>query len=131
MEHDCPPFLATYRGMEEGAPKFIDLLQKAGVSCTFFCTGDVARRFPETMRRIAGAGHELGSHGDTHRRFGTMSDAEAIAEIDASAATLRQFGEVTSFRAPNLDMPEAYLPLLAARGFTLDSSVGAYKPHKG
>jgi peptidoglycan/xylan/chitin deacetylase (PgdA/CDA1 family) len=131
MEHDCPPFLASYRGMEQGAPMFLDLLAHEGITGTFFCTGDVARRYPASMHRIVADGHELGCHGDTHRRFGAMTEAEAQAEIEASSAVLRGFGEVTSFRAPNLDMPTAYLPLLTARGYDLDSSVGAYKPQKG
>jgi peptidoglycan-N-acetylglucosamine deacetylase len=42
---------------------------------------------------------------------------------------LRAFGcEVTSFRAPNLDFPAAFLPLLSANGFRLDSSQGRHKP---
>ena len=35
---------------------------------------------------------------------------------------------MTSFRAPNLDFPAAFVPLLAEHGFTLDSSQGRHKP---
>jgi len=131
MEHDCPPFLKSYRGMEEGAPLFLELLDRAEVTATFFCTGDVARRFPETMRQIVAGGHELSCHGDTHRRFSTMTEEEARREIADSSAVLRSFGDVTGFRAPNLDFPDAFLPLLADHGYSLDSSLAAYKPHKG
>ncbi len=131
MEHDCPPFLATYRGMEQGAPKLLDLLEAEGVRGTFFCTGDVARRYPQTMRRLVEVGHELSCHGDTHKRFGAMDEAEARRELETSSAVLRDIAEVTSFRAPNLDMPERYLPLLSEYGYALDSSVGAHKPHMG
>jgi peptidoglycan/xylan/chitin deacetylase (PgdA/CDA1 family) len=117
--------------MEQGAPLFLDLLAAEAVPATCFATGDVARRYPAIMQRIVDDGHELGCHGDTHRRFGTMNEAEARAELTTASAVLRAFGPVTSFRAPNLDMPEAFLPLLGAMGYDLDSSVGAYKPHKG
>ncbi len=131
LEHDCPPFLHTYRGMEEGAPRFFDLVEQADVPVTCFTTGDVARRYPDVMRRIVDNGHELGCHGDTHKRFSMMDAQEARKEIADSTATLRDWGDVTSFRAPNLDFPEALLPLLAEYGYALDSSLAAYKPHKG
>lgn len=131
LEHDCPPYLETYRGMEEGAPRFLDLAKQAGIPVTCFATGDVARKYPKIMQKIVEDGHELGCHGDTHKRFSTMDEAEARAEIANASATLRAWGDVTSFRAPNLDFPERYMPLLAEHGYRLDSSLAAYKPHKG
>lgn len=128
LEHDCPPFLTTHRGVTEGMPRLLDRLAADGVAATFFCTGDVARRHPEVVRRLVDAGHELGCHGDTHARFGRLSRAAAEHEIARAAETLRAFAPVTSFRAPNLDFPAEYLPLLAAHGFTLDSSQGRHKP---
>ncbi|MBU1175971.1 MAG: polysaccharide deacetylase family protein [Alphaproteobacteria bacterium] len=131
LEHDCPPYLEGYRGMEDGAPRLLALLAEKAIPATFFTTGDVARRFPEVMRQIAGQGHEVGCHGDTHRRFSDMTTDEARRELEAASEALRVFAPVTSFRAPNLDFPEAFLPLLSTLGYTLDSSQAAYKPHKG
>lgn len=127
LEHDCPPFLATYRGVTEGMPRLLELFAAEGVPATFFCTGDVARRHPEIVRRLVADGHELGCHGDTHARFGRLSRDAADRELRDAARTLRDFGAVTSFRAPNLDFPTEYLPLLAAHGFRLDSSQGRHK----
>ncbi|MDB4968490.1 MAG: polysaccharide deacetylase [Myxococcales bacterium] len=128
LEHDCPPFLTTYRGVTDGMPRLLDLLSAAAVPATFFCTGDVARRHPEIVRRLVAEGHELGCHGDTHARFGSLDRENAEREIRDAATTLRAFGEVTSFRAPNLDFPTEYLGLLTAHGFRLDSSQGRHKP---
>jgi hypothetical protein len=129
LEHDCPPFLTTYRGVTQGMPLLLELLAKQGVPATFFCTGDVARKHPEIVRRLVDEGHELGCHGDTHARFGGMDRATADRELRDGGATLRAFGcEVTSFRAPNLDFPAEFLPLLATNGFRLDSSQGRHKP---
>ncbi|HMY57407.1 MAG TPA: polysaccharide deacetylase family protein [Pseudomonadota bacterium] len=127
VEHDCPPFLTTYRGIEEGMPRLLQLFADEQIPATFFSTGDVARRYPETIRNVVAAGHELGSHGDTHKRFGTMDEAEARAELARSGETLRNFAEVTSFRAPNLDFPDRFIPLLAETGYQLDSSKGRHK----
>ncbi|HEY2744656.1 MAG TPA: polysaccharide deacetylase family protein [Polyangia bacterium] len=129
LEHDCPPFLTTYRGVTQGMPRLLELLAAESVPATFFCTGDVARKHPEIVRRLVDEGHELGCHGDTHARFGAMDRATAERELADAGATLRAFGApVTSFRAPNLDFPAAFVPLLAAHGFTLDSSQGRHKP---
>src|SRR5581483_9259444 len=128
VEHDCPPFLKTYRGVTDGLPRLLELLAEEGVPCTFFTTGDVARRFPDTCRRIVDTGHEPGCPGDTHQRFSQLGPREAKKEIDDASKVLRQFGEVTSFRAPNLDFPSSYVPFLRDAGYTVDSSEGRHKP---
>ena len=128
LEHDCPPFLTTYRGVTEGMPRLLDLLARENAPATFFCTGDVARKHPEIVRRLVAEGHELGCHGDTHTRFGGMDRAQATKELVDARATLDPFAKVTSFRAPNLDFPNEFVPLLAEQGFTLDSSQGRHKP---
>lgn len=128
LEHDCPPFLTSYRGVTDGMPRLLELLAGERVPATFFCTGDVARKHAAIVQRLVDEGHELGCHGDTHARFGALDRAAAEREIRDAAATLRAFAEVTSFRAPNLDFPVAYVPLLSAHGFRLDSSQGRHKP---
>jgi peptidoglycan/xylan/chitin deacetylase (PgdA/CDA1 family) len=127
-EPDCPPYLAsTHRGVEEATAPLLAMLADLGVPATWFSTGEVAERYPDAVRAIVGAGHELGCHGHTHRRFDRMSGAEARDEIAASSRVLRAFAPVDSFRAPNLALPDAHVPLLAAAGYRLDSSHARYK----
>jgi peptidoglycan/xylan/chitin deacetylase (PgdA/CDA1 family) len=128
MEQDCPPFLTTFRGVSEGAPRLLSLLADEGVPGTFFTTGDVARRHPDVVQRIVDGGHELGCHGDTHRRFSTMDAGEARHEIEAASEVLRRYYPVVSFRAPNLDFPRPYLGILRDAGYRFDSSRGRHKP---
>lgn len=129
VEPDCPPYLATqYRGIERGLPRLLDELDALGVPLTCFCTGEVAGRHPERVRDILARGHELGSHGHSHRPFDTLRDTDARDEIRVSSEVLRAFGAaVTSFRAPNLRFPDRYLPLLEEHGFRVDSSQAKYK----
>lgn len=128
MEQDCPPYLSSFQGVVEGTPRVLSLLARLGIKGTFFTTGDVARRFPQVIERIVSEGHELGCHGDTHRRFGTMSSDEARKEIVDASQTLRAFGPVVSFRAPNLDFPNEFLSILEDNGYRVDSSYGRHKP---
>jgi peptidoglycan/xylan/chitin deacetylase (PgdA/CDA1 family) len=127
-EPDCPPYMRdTFRGVEEGTAPLLAMLREEGVPATVFSTGEVAERYPDAIRAIVAAGHELGSHGHTHRKFTELAPDDARAEIDTSAAVLRAFAPVTSFRAPNLLFPPAYLALLERAAFTLDSSAARYK----
>ncbi|PYP77349.1 MAG: polysaccharide deacetylase [Gemmatimonadetes bacterium] len=128
FEPDCPPYLSsTFRGIEHGAPRLLELFADTGVRATYFTTGEVAERYPAAVRALLAEGHELGCHGVTHTAFDRMDEATARWEIEHSARVLRDFAPVTSFRAPYLRFPEAYVPLLEQAGFALDSSLAKYK----
>lgn len=128
FEPDCPPYLSsTFRGVEHGAPRLLELFADTGVRATYFTTSQVAERYPDSVRALLDEGHELGCHGVTHTAFDRMDEAAARWEIEQSARVLRDFAPVTSFRAPYLRFPDAYVPLLEQAGFALDSSLAKYK----
>jgi peptidoglycan/xylan/chitin deacetylase (PgdA/CDA1 family) len=127
MEPDCPPFLWTWRGVTEGAPRLLDLFAREAVPVTWFTTGETARLHPSAVKAVVDGGHELACHGVTHQRFDWMSKDSARWEIQDSTRRLREFGEITSFRAPYLRFPGHYLDLLQDEGFALDSSQARYK----
>jgi peptidoglycan/xylan/chitin deacetylase (PgdA/CDA1 family) len=127
LEPDCPPFLRGHRGIEHGLPALLDLLRDVGVPATFFTTGDVAQRYPASVERVVAEGHELACHGMTHTSFASLERDAAREEIERSTAILRRFSTVTSFRAPYLQFPDAYLDILEAQAFALDSSQAKYK----
>lgn len=128
LEHDCPPFLESTRGMTEGLPRLLELFERRRVAATFFCTGAMAERFPHAIAQVVAAGHELGCHGHSHTRFSALDRSAAAAELSRACQVLRSFAPVSSFRAPNLDFPDHYFDLLEAEGITVDSSRGKYKP---
>jgi peptidoglycan-N-acetylglucosamine deacetylase len=127
MEPDCMPYLDSFRGMEEGVDPLLKVLQEENVPATFFTTGQVAGMYPEKVEKLVSLGHELGSHGFAHDDFTTLDEKSAHDDIQKSVATLRKFSSVTSFRAPYLKFPNAYLRLLQNEGFLLDSSQAKYK----
>ena len=128
FEPDCPPYLSTtFRGVEQGAPRLLELFAATGVRATYFTTSEVAERYPSAVRALLAEGHELGCHGVTHTAFDRMDEATARWEIEQSSRVLRDFAPVTSFRAPYLRFPDAYVPLLEQAGFALDSSLAKYK----
>ncbi|GJL77804.1 MAG: polysaccharide deacetylase [Nitrospinaceae bacterium] len=105
----------------------LSMLQEENVPATFFTTGQVAEMYPEKAEKLVSLGHELGSHGFSHKDFTTLDKASAHKDIKKSVDALRQFASVTSFRAPYLKFPDTYLDLLHEEGFHLDSSQAKYK----
>ncbi|AHF80121.1 polysaccharide deacetylase family protein [Thermococcus paralvinellae] len=131
VEQDCPPYLNTTRGMEEGLPKILDLLNEKNVKATFFFTAEMAKKYPNLAKRIVDEGHELGCHGFNHERFDKLEKNKAEVIIKKSLDILREFGDVVSFRAPNLQFPRYLFSALSKNGILVDSSRARYKGYKG
>lgn len=127
VEPDCVSYLKSFRGMEEGIHPLLDMLEEEGIKGTFFTTGQVAEMYPETIQKIVDRGHELGCHGYSHQRFMKMDLATAREEIQNSTKILRNFANVTSFRAPFLEFPDHFYPLLEEAHIEVDSSQAKYK----
>jgi peptidoglycan/xylan/chitin deacetylase (PgdA/CDA1 family) len=128
VEQDCPPYLDTFRGIEQGLPALLTMLTEQRVTGTFFITGQIARLYPGAVAAITSASHELGCHGDTHRNFQHLSPRDAHRELETASRALRSFGTLRAFRAPYLDFPDSYLGFLPEHGMDRDSSLGRYKP---
>jgi peptidoglycan/xylan/chitin deacetylase (PgdA/CDA1 family) len=54
-------------------PHFLRVLERQGVTATFFLLGSMLRRSPGLAREIAAAGHEIGVHGWAHRPLPTRT----------------------------------------------------------
>jgi len=105
----------------------LELLAAAKSRATFFVLGDVAAREPALVRRIAGAGHEIASHGYAHRRVATQSRDEFAADVEKSLAVLADCAgvPVLGYRAPYfLTRPEELwaIDVLSELGVRYDSS---------
>jgi polysaccharide deacetylase family protein (PEP-CTERM system associated) len=80
----------------------LDMLAAVGARATFFVLGDVARRQPAVVKRIAEAGHEIGSHGDVHRKVPTQSRDAFKKDVLTSLDVLSDLTgvNVEGYRAP-------------------------------
>lgn len=129
VEQDCPPFLETMRGIEEGLPRLMELFRNKNIKATFFTTGRIAELYPEAIAQIPENGHELGCHGYAHERFDRLDKEQASAAIAKAKEVLENLGPtIRSFRAPNLKFPLEYVAILQENGFKIDSSIAKYKP---
>ncbi|MBP1913017.1 polysaccharide deacetylase family protein [Thermococcus stetteri] len=127
VEQDCPPYLNTTLGVEKGLPRILDLLEEYRVKGTFFFTAKIARKYPSLVKRVVEEGHELGCHGYNHERLDKLSKEEAVRSIIKSMNVLREFDDIMSFRAPNLQLPSYLYSTLKENGILVDSSKARYK----
>ncbi len=103
-------------------------LAKSGARATFFVLGDAAARTPRAVPSILSAGHEIASHGYSHKQVYKMSQEEFGADLDRSVGILKEQGaeDVRGFRAPEWSIRADSLwalDVLARRGFQYDSSI--------
>lgn len=111
----------TY-GAKVALPLILDLLGRHGVRATFFVPGRVAERYPDRVRSILAAGHEVGHHGYTHTSPTKLSREEEELELVQGKEVLTSLGaEVRGYRSPSWDISPHTLPLLEAHGFTYSS----------
>ena len=108
--------------------RLLELFDGAGVRATFFVLGWVAERYPALVRRIAEAGHELGSHGFAHQLVYDQTPAEFRDDLRRSRAAIEAAAgvPVTGYRAPTFSItPRSLwaLDIIAAEGFAYDASV--------
>src|ERR1700690_1522400 len=75
--------------VETNTDRLLELLAARGARATFFVLGEVAVRHPALVRRIAAAGHEIGSHGYAHRHLSQQLRQEFRGDVARSLATLQ------------------------------------------
>jgi peptidoglycan/xylan/chitin deacetylase (PgdA/CDA1 family) len=112
-------------GPKVGVPRLLGVLERAGVRSTFFVPGFTARRYPDTVRAIVAAGHEVGWHNDLHEPPYSLSDDEERAILELGAEVLEPLTghRPRGYRAPWWELNERTPELLAAAGFAYDSSL--------
>jgi peptidoglycan/xylan/chitin deacetylase (PgdA/CDA1 family) len=100
-------------------PRLLELLAQLDVRTTFFLIGEKCAEQPELVQAIAAAGHELASHGYTHRRFTSLSWRELESELARTRALLPEHGRRRPLvRPPYGSVSVASLLACARHGFT-------------
>lgn len=114
--------------MARGGRRILELLAAAKTRGTFFVLGAVAERHPDLVKEIAGAGHEIASHGHSHTLVYRQSPAAFREELRRSIGMLQEITQtpVVGYRAPFFSITKESLwalDVLAEEGIRYDSSV--------
>jgi polysaccharide deacetylase family protein (PEP-CTERM system associated) len=112
----------------ENVHRILELLATHNAKATFFVLGYVADRFPEVVRMIDIAGHEIGTHGYEHDLVTDMTPYQFEKDLDKSINSLARFTsqKVIGHRASNFSIVESSLwalEIMARYGIEYDSSI--------
>lgn len=118
--------------LNQGMPRLLDIYAKNSIHSTFFFTGYIAKKFPELVKMIQPAGHEVACHGFTHeitRAFDLLTYEEQVEHLSKSKKILEDISgqEVIAFRAPALRVNRFTPVALNEAGFRIDSSVASQR----
>lgn len=125
----------NFRG---NAAAILDLLAARGVKATFFILGSLALEYPEEIRKIAAAGHEIASHGHTHKSLWRMTGEEFYRDLEMSREAIEAAcgSAPAGYRSPTWSLrgrEKEFLPLIKDAGFSYDSSLypAGFGPSRG
>jgi peptidoglycan-N-acetylglucosamine deacetylase len=115
---------ASY-GPNIGTPRILDLLERHGISGTFFVPGFTAERHPVLLREIIARGHEIGSHGYLHERLDFVEPDEEERILTYSRAVLEEITGIVprGYRSPAWELNPTSPALLKQYGYHYDSSL--------
>lgn len=120
-----------------GLDIILDLCAKYEIKATFFCLGWIAEKYPEEIKKIQSAGHEIGTHGYAHQLVYDQTENEFRQDLEKSIALLKSITgkEICAYRAPGFSITKDCLwafDVLAECGIKYDSSVfPASRAHGG
>ena len=114
--------------VEANIERILLLLESRRIHATFFTLGWIAERYPAMLRRVAGAGHEVASHGYAHLRASDQSAAQFADDVRRSKTILEQLTglAVRGYRAPSFSIGAANLwafDELQEAGYRYSSSI--------
>ncbi|MBF0422532.1 MAG: DUF3473 domain-containing protein [Magnetococcales bacterium] len=114
--------------VERNTERVLDLMRHADVRGTFFILGWVAERYPDLVRRIAAAGHEIASHGMTHVRANRQSPEQFHQDVQRSRLLLQDLSgqPVWGYRASTYSIGRDNLwalDVLQQAGYRYSSSI--------
>ena len=86
----------------EQTQSLLDILEKYNVKSTFFLVGDWVRKYPDDVKAIAKAGHDVGNHSDTHPYMTQKDTSEMRTEIEKCSSEIEKLTgkKPTLFRPP-------------------------------
>ncbi len=120
--------LPVTRRSADNTRRLLELLARADIRATMFVLGKFAEAFPEVVKDLDAAGHEVASHGYGHVEIFKQSREEFATDLRRSKDLLEQcIGKpIRGYRAPDFSIIRSSLwalDELAEQGFEYDSSI--------
>ena len=101
-------------------PAILEILKSQGVHVTFFLTGIFADKYPDAVKLMAAAGHEVGNHSWDHPEFTKLDDTAILSQLERTERELVKLAPRAYrpyFRPPFGDRDVRVLRFLIQQGF--------------
>ncbi|MGQ8486313.1 polysaccharide deacetylase family protein, partial [Klebsiella aerogenes] len=110
---------------EVGAPRLLKMFAEQNLRTTWFIPGHSIDTFPEQMKAVVDAGHEVGIHGYSHENPIAMTPAQEEAVLDRSIELVTKLAgkRPTGYVAPWWEFSNMTNELLLKKGIKYDHSL--------
>jgi peptidoglycan/xylan/chitin deacetylase (PgdA/CDA1 family) len=112
-------------GPRVAAPRLLALMKKHRIQSSWYVPGHTIETFPDAVKSVVDAGHEIGHHGWKHVSPAGLSLEEEEAElVRGNEAIKRISGQYArGYRSPGWDLSPHSVGFFLKHGFTYDSSM--------
>ena len=103
----------------EDTATLLSILEKYNVKTTFFMTGGWVESYPDDVKAIAAAGHDLGNHSENHKQMSQLSAAECKEEIQKVHDKVKELTgkDMILFRPPYGDYNDTLIDTANSIGY--------------
>ena len=103
----------------EQTETLLSILEKYHVKTTFFMTGGWVESYPDDVKAIAAAGHDLGNHSENHKQMSTLSADECKQEIQKVHDKVKELTgqDMILFRPPYGDYNDTLIDAANSLGY--------------
>jgi peptidoglycan/xylan/chitin deacetylase (PgdA/CDA1 family) len=110
---------------EVGTLRLLELFSRWGIKTSWFVPGHSIETFPEEMKRVAAAGHEIGVHGYSHENPIALTPDQEEAILIKCVGLIEQLTgrKPRGYVAPWWELSPATVGLLLKHGFLYDHSM--------
>lgn len=106
-------------GNAHGTERILEILASNGIRSTFFLTGRFVELFPDQVKAIIGAGHEIANHTMTHARTKELDQAGFLLELSGmeNVARTLSISVAPFFRFPYGEYKKEDIGLVNEKGY--------------
>ena len=121
VQTDKPQIALTFDAAwgNEDTEQILSILEKHNVKVTFFATGGWVESYPDDVKAILAAGHDIGNHSENHKnmsQLGTDEMKSELMEVHDRVKNLTSY-DMTLFRPPYGDYSNEVIQTATSLGY--------------
>lgn len=121
VQTDQPQIALTFDAAwgNEDTEQILSVLKKHNINVTFFATGGWVESYPDDVKMILDAGHDLGNHSENHKNMSGLSTDEMKSELMTVHDKVKNLTgyEMCLFRPPYGDYSNEVIQTASSLGY--------------